>query len=256
MQRKIISIILYVFIFTAGISGQELPDWFTPLRDAVYNQVLSSTEVSRLYDTARERATRELSGTPLLIMLSRCEYMMGRSFLLDNKENEAAPCFERGMAYAQEVLDQKETSEAWEMLAENLSYYCTLKSWGFVLINGPKVERHSNKAVDIDAGNTAALFLIAARYIYAPAPFHNYRKGQRILEDILQNYNHRLQKDVRFNVYTGMGYLCIERKNNEEAKSWYSKALELYPDNIEFKTLYSDLIQHGDSTKRFRFKKR
>lgn len=225
----------------ASLTGDELPDWFTPLRDAIYNQNLSSREFVHLYNTARERAARELSGINLSIMLARCEYMMGRSFYDEQNKDEARTCFERGMEYAQEALDKEPTAEGWQMLADNLSYLCDVRSTAFLMSHGLKIERYAKHALDYDPGNTAAQFLIASKYVYAPAPFHNYKKGLQMMEAIHANYENRLHRDDRFNVYLGIGNAHYQLKRNGEAKIWFMKALELYPENKRAKKLLAEL---------------
>lgn len=235
MMKKMFKtgIFLIVVMLSAAplLPGDELPDWFTPLRDAVYSQILSSGDLTGLYNTARQRAGNELSGAELSVMLSRCEYMMGRALLYEENKQDAAPYLERGMNYAQEALDQKASSPAWEMLAENLSQLCTVRSTAWLMANGGKVVKYAQNAVDLDPGNTAAQYLIAARWIYAPAPFRNIKKGIQMLQAILMYHNDRLQKDGRFNVYSSLGYASTLQKNNGDAKEWLSRALQVYPDN-------------------------
>ncbi|MCL2319594.1 MAG: hypothetical protein FWC45_05880 [Treponema sp.] len=225
--------LVFLVVFSSGpwVQGDELPGWFTPLRDAVYSQVLSSKDLAGLYNTAREQAAKELSGAELSVMYSRCEYMMGRAVLYEENSSEADAYFSRGMNYAQESLDKKASPEGWQMLAENLSQLCTVRSTGFVMANGRKVEQYSRKALDLDPGNTAAQFMIAARWVYAPAPFRNLNRGIQMMQAILNDYDSRLQKDDRFNVYSAVGYAYAQQKKKEDAKTWFIKSLQVYPDN-------------------------
>ena len=226
-------VLLFFIMISAGswLQGEELPEWYTPLRDAVYSQNLSSRELRGLYNTAMEQAERELSGADLAVILSRCEYMMGRAFQYEENKEEAAACYERGMNYAQQALDNRASPQAWQMLAENISQSCVVRSTAWAMSNGLKVERYARNALNMDSGNTAAQYMIAARYVYAPAPFHNYKKGIQMMETIVTDYNSRLHKDDRFNVYSAIGYALYQQKKNGEARNWLAKALEVYPDN-------------------------
>lgn len=228
-----INILLFLALFSVGTSlwGQDMPDWFARLRDAVYSQNLSSQDLLNFYNSAKDEAGKELFGPALSIMLSRCEYMMGRALLYENNKQDADPYLVRGMNYAQEALDQKASAPAWEMLAENLSQLCTARSTAWMMANGGKVEKYSQNALDLDPGNTAAQYLIAARWIYAPAPFRNIKKGAQMLQAIIMNYASHLQKDDRFNVYLSLGYVSALQKNKGDAKEWLTRALEIYPDN-------------------------
>jgi len=211
--------------------GDDLPDWYTPLRDAVYSQDLASKDLIPYYNTAREQAAKELSGAELSVMYSRCEYMMGRALLYEGNKQDAAAYLEKGMNYAQDSLNQKASPEGWQMLAENLSQLCTVRPTTWVMANGGKVGTYAQNALNLDPGNTASQYLIAARWIYAPAPFRNIKKGINMMEAIIVYFDSRLEKDDRFNVLSSIGYALTLQKNNSEAKDWLAKAMKVYPDN-------------------------
>jgi tetratricopeptide (TPR) repeat protein len=71
--------------------------------------------------------------------------------------------------------------------------------------------------------------MIAARWVYAPAPFHNYRKGIEMMNDILSKGD--TEKDDLFNVYLSIGYAYIQQKKFSDARPWLQKALGVYPTN-------------------------
>jgi len=234
MPKTRIFIFLAMISIAASLWGQELPDWYTQLRDAVYSQDLSSRELYGLYNSAKEQAGVLLSGADLSVMLSRCEYMMARSLLYEGNKQDAAAYLERGLNYAQDALNQKASSAGWQMLAENISQLCTVRSVLWVMANGGKVEKYSQNALKLDPGNAAAQYLIAAKWVYAPVPFRNFNKGIQMMEAIIVNsayYGNRLQKDDRFNVYSAIGYAFNQQKKNSDAKEWLTKALQEYPDN-------------------------
>ncbi|MDR2758477.1 MAG: tetratricopeptide repeat protein [Spirochaetaceae bacterium] len=226
----------YIFVAFFCICGfavyaDSLPDWFLPLREAIYEQKLKVDEVIPLYREAKRRAEESLAGRQLYLMLSRCEYMMGRVYLYENRKDEALARFEEGMALAQRSLDTEVSSEGWVMLAENLSQSCSIQSVAYVMRYGLDVERYAKKALALDSGNTAAQILIASRWVYAPSPFNNLKRGIQMMEDILNNFETRLQKDDRFNVCSAIGYAYLQQKKNQEAKIWFQRSLAVYPTN-------------------------
>ncbi|MFP3088706.1 tetratricopeptide repeat protein [Treponema sp. TIM-1] len=225
--------------FSLMVYAESLPDWFLPLREAIYEQNLKADAVAPLYREVKRRAEESLSGQQLYLMLSRCEYMMGRVYLYDTRKDEALARFEEGIALAQRSLDMAASPEGWVMLAENLSQSCTIKSVGYVMQNGPNVERYAKEALALDPGNTAAQFLIASRWVYAPSPFNNLKRGIQMMEDILNNFETRLQKDDRFNVYSAIGYAYLKQKKNQEAKTWFQRSLAVYPTNQYVQELLS-----------------
>ena len=241
-MSRVSALLLFVMLSaTVPLHGEEFPEWYTRLRDAVYSQDLSSRDISGLYNAARERALAELSGAALSVMLSRCEYMMGRSFQYEENKEAAAASYERGINYAQEALDRKASPEGWQMLAENISQSCAVRSTAWAMANGLKVEQYAKNALNMDGGNTAAQHMIAARYVYAPAPFNNYRRGIQMMEAIAANFDDRLHKDDRFNVYSAIGYAFYQQKKYGDAKAWFEKSLEVYPDNKFVGKLFAGL---------------
>jgi tetratricopeptide (TPR) repeat protein len=231
MSKPSVFILFIVLSAATPLHGEEFPEWYTRLRDAVYSQNLSSWDITAIYNTARERAAAELSGEALSIMLSRCEYMMGRAFQYEENKQEAAAYYERGMNYAQEALNRKASPEGWQMLAENISQSCAVRSTAWAMANGLKVEQYAKNALNLDSGNTAAQHMIAARYVYAPSPFNNYRRGIQMMEAIIADFDNRLQRDDRFNVYSAIGYAYYQQKKYSDAKSWFEKSIDVYPDN-------------------------
>jgi tetratricopeptide (TPR) repeat protein len=128
-------------------------------------------------------------------------------------------------------VDERPSDEAWRMLAENLSQACTMRSVPWVMANGLRVEQYAKKALDINSGNPAAQYLIAARWVYAPPPLNNLKRGIRMREDIAVNCDRQLEKDDRFNVYSDIGYGYLQQKKYADAKIWLQKSLDIYPSN-------------------------
>jgi tetratricopeptide (TPR) repeat protein len=99
------------------------------------------------------------------------------------------------------------------------------------MANGLKVERYSKNALALNPRNVPALYMIAARYAFAPRPFGNYPKGVQLLQEILNANEAIMEKDELFNVYSGIGYAYIQDKKSEEARPWLEKSLTCYPTN-------------------------
>ncbi|MDR1058845.1 MAG: tetratricopeptide repeat protein [Treponema sp.] len=210
--------------------GSPLPGWFTRLRDAVYEQQLKAGEVEGIFESAKERALEEPE-PDRYILLARCEFMMGRAFLFDERTDEARDCFDRGIRWAESALNLKESSQGWQMLAENFSASCRVKPVSWVIANGTKVEKYARNALALDSGNAAAQYLIASRYVYAPAPFNNLKKGIDMMQEILTGFDKRLDKDDRFNVWSSIGYAYFQQKKYAAAAPWLEKSLIIYPTN-------------------------
>jgi tetratricopeptide (TPR) repeat protein len=228
MMRKFLSGAVF-FISGVILYADSVPDFYVPLRDAVYEQNLTADEIVDLYRTTKAQAETALSGAALFVVLSRCEYMMGRAYQYEERKDEAAARYAEGIAWAEKALDAGAGAEGWQMWAENISQSCAVRPVSYAMTNGLKVEQYAKKALELDARNAAALYMLAARWVYAPSPFHNYKKGIQMMENILVNGD--MHRDDLFNVYSAIGYAYFQQKKYMEAKPWFLKSLEVYPAN-------------------------
>jgi tetratricopeptide (TPR) repeat protein len=220
-----------LLLSAAALSAENLPDWYIPLRDAIYEQNLKADEIAPLFRETSAKARSALSGAELYVMLSRCEYMMGRAYQYEERKEEAAAHYAEGMSWAEKALEEQPGDEAWQLLAENISQSCAVRPASFAMANGLKVERFAKNALELNPRNTASHIMIASRWVYAPAPFNNYRKGIQMMEDIAARYDQDLHRDDRFNVYSAVGYAYVQQKKYAQARPWLQKSLEVYPTN-------------------------
>jgi len=229
-------LLVFLYLITGlNATAETLPEWFIPLREAIYEQQLTAVEIEPLYHEISNKAKISLSGDSQYVILSRSEYMMGRAYQFENKKNEAIAHYDEGIKWAEKALEIRESSEAWVILAENISQSCAVRPASYAIANGLKVEKYAKNALAIDSKNAAAKFMIAARWVFAPAPFHNYNKGIEMLNAIPDSSN--MEKDDMFNVFSSLSYAYIQKKDSTQASQWYSKANEIYPTNKYLKTL-------------------
>jgi tetratricopeptide (TPR) repeat protein len=214
-----------------------LPDWFIPLREAIYEQRLSSADILPVYRQAAARAEASLAGADRYIMLSRCEYMMGRAYQYEERKTEAAARYEAGMDWAEKALETGAGAEAWQMLAENLSQACAVKPASYAIAHGLRVEKYAKEALALDSQNAAAQIMLASRWVYAPAPFNNFKRGIAMMEDVVNNSRWNVQRDDRFNACCAIGYAYTQQKKYDAAKPWLEEALAVYPTNQYVRTL-------------------
>jgi tetratricopeptide (TPR) repeat protein len=214
-------------------------DEYVILRDAMYNNSLSAS-IKPLYDRAVDAAKKKFTGDALFVALSKCEYMLGRTFQEEEKTNDAIRCYEQSAVFAERAIAVKPYAEAYEMLAGCIGQMCMLKSTSWVMANGLKVEQYAKKALEINPRAAAARFSIASRWAYGPGIFGNPQKGVKEMEAMLDG-RADLQKDDFFNAYLAIGYANERLKKYDEACSWVLKSLELYPANKFARDLLSQL---------------
>ena len=224
---------VFFFVLLLATNGvlwaDKLPEWIIPLREAIYEQKLKADEVKPLYLAAQAASRERCSGVALDLALSHCEYFMGRVLQYDKRNNEAAAHFAEGMKFAEQAIGAVPSDEAWLMLSDNLSQSCTVRSTSFTLANGLNIEKYAKNALALNSRNATAQYIVAARWVFAPAPFSNHKKGIQMMEAILTESD--MEKDDIFNVYSAIGYAYIQQKNYGEARPWLLKSLEVYPTN-------------------------
>ncbi|MDR3276344.1 MAG: tetratricopeptide repeat protein [Treponema sp.] len=214
-----------------GTRQDPLPAWFISLRDAVYARNRPVAEIYPLYQSAKAQSESLPPGVDRFIMLSRCEYMMGRAYYEHNNTGEAMAQYDLGMQWAQAALDLRPTDQGWQMLAENLSQNCAIRSSSYLLANGLKVLDYARAGLKLNPKNAACLLILAAQYIYAPWPFYNYQQGIRATEEAIALTEETMHRDDRFNFYSNIGYAYVQQKKYTEARPWLERARALYPSN-------------------------
>jgi tetratricopeptide (TPR) repeat protein len=213
------------------------PAWFTAFRDAAYGQTMTAEELAFLGQEVEERAVRNLSGGERYLILSRCEGLLGRAYLYEERRAGAEQHLEQGLDYAEQALTQEPSAEAYRLLAEHTGQLCIIRSLSYLAVNGPKMERYAKRALALEPRNAAARYLLAARYIYAPSPFASLQRGIPLLEGLAMEGG--LDREERFNVYTALIFAYTSLNKRGEARLWLERALALYPTNRWATELYA-----------------
>jgi len=220
-----------IFLFLPfAIHAQAFHNSFITFRDAVYMQNSPLPETMRLYTAAKQDIDKIFTDTDLYLSLSRCECLMGISFWAESRNSEAAAYFEQGIAWAEKSIELRPTSEGYRLLGTNISVLCDVRrSYG--LTNFGKIEENARKALELDPNNLMAKYLIASRYVAAPWPLADVRKGVALLDEITRQNYLSLEKEDIFSLYIMLEAACLKQKKNQEAKIWHDKAMTLYPTN-------------------------
>lgn len=243
---KFCKLFLVMLVATASLFAEVnthdvLWDEYIALRDAMYNNTYSAEGLLPLYDTAVASAKANFTEDTLLVALSRCEYIMGRAYSYEENKDAAGARYDAGDKYAEQALDIRESATAHLMRGENISQNCSVKPVSYALSYGTKISGLAKKVLKLDKNYGAAMYLQTAQHIYAPAPFHNHKKGIKEMQEILNDSSVRLEKDDVFNLTSAIGYGHLQREEKAEAKKWLQKALEVYPGNKYVQLLLKDL---------------
>jgi tetratricopeptide (TPR) repeat protein len=241
MNKKVILLCFFI-LFSQGVflyaqNSQALPHSFYVFRDAVYMQTSSTVQIVRLYTAAREEIEQTLDGANRYIALSRCAYLAGITFQAEGRKNEAAAYYDEGIAWAEDSLSLMPTSEGYQYLAANIALSCWVRPLSYALTHIGKVDDNAEKALALDPRNYAAQYIIAAKYIQAPWPVGNTKKGASLLREIINQDMSSLEKEDMVNIYLAMAVVCQKEKKTDEERIWQGKALALYPSNRFRETL-------------------
>jgi tetratricopeptide (TPR) repeat protein len=230
-HTNIVLIGFYILLYLPfAIHAQGFPDSFIAFRDTVYMQDKTLLETLRLYTAAKQDVENLYNRADLYLALARCEYLMGLAFRTEGRNSEAAAYFEQGIAWAENSLEVRPTSEGYRILGTNIAFLCEVRrSYGFKNYN--KIEINAKKALDLNPHNLAANYLIAAQYVSAPWPLSNVRKGMLLLEEIIRQDYLTMEKEDLFNLYLMLEAGCTKQKKNEEAQIWHNRGAALYPTN-------------------------
>ena len=237
-KQQIFMVIIFYVFFTQTISASHAnnyPNSFTVFRDTVYMQNRNLLETMRLYTAAKQEIETSLSGVDKLILLSRCEYLMGITFRVENKNNEAAAYFEQGIVWAEESISINPTSEGYRLLGTNIFFLCEVRT-SYGLKNFKKIEENAQRALELN-NNLMAKCLMATFYISTPWPVSDVRRGMRILDDIMQQNYFNLDWEDQFNIFLMLQAVCIKLNRNQEAEIWRAGGEAIYPTNNFIKFL-------------------
>jgi hypothetical protein len=216
---------------------QTLPDSFYALRDTVYMQDSSALQVVRLYAAAKTEAEQVLAGVDLYIALSRCAYFAGITFQAEGRKSEAAAYYDQGIVWAEDSLSIRPTSEAYQYLAANIALSCWVRPRSYALAHIGKIEENAKRALALNPQNWAAQYIIAAKYIQAPWPLGNIKKGANLLREIVGRNLESLEREDLCNIYLAMAVVSQKEKKYDEEGLWQERALALYPTNRFRETL-------------------
>jgi tetratricopeptide (TPR) repeat protein len=247
MNKKVMLLCFFILffqgVFLYARNSQTLPLSFYVFRDAVYMQNTSAVQIVRLYTAAREEIEQTLDGANRYIALSRCAYLAGVTFQAEGRKNEAAAYYDQGIAWAEDSIALRPTAEGYQYLAANIALSCWVRPLSYALANIGKIEDNAEKALDLDPQNLAARYIIAAKYIQAPWPVGNMRKGASFIREIIQQDMNSMEKEDMVNIYLAMAVVCQHERQTDEEKIWQGKALALYPTNRFRETLLKQEVK-------------
>ncbi len=258
MIRRFLPLFLLIALgpgLFAGTSDAEaLLDEF---RDAMYLQQSSDAALFRMYRiTLVDLVDLNLDERELLFFKAQAAYYMARGVqspdtvdVVFNQDknlrrgkfkkmqksydnlDEIVGLYEESLSLSETYLAGGRDGRGVRLYAEALSQLSTLKSLGYLMFHGPKIQPLAEEAVELDPNEIKAHLLIAARYVYSPGIWGgDPDKGIAMLEEIGRMNGLSREDEHNLNVGTGFAHTMAERWG--EAVPYFQKALDSYPGNI------------------------
>lgn len=262
MLRRLLLIFLMISIagvLTAqdGSSASDAAALVVTFRDAMYMQQIDDASLYRMYRiTLADLGDLELNDRELLFRKAEAAFYMARGYqALDSvqevlaqdiylrkgkfkkmqksyaKLDEIVALYEESMTLSEAYLAGGRDARGVRLYTEALSQTTTLKTLGYLMSNGTKIQPLAEEAVELDPREIKAHMLLASRYIYSPGIWGgDPDKGIAMMEEIIAIGG--LDREDEHNVNVGIGFAHTMAERWDEAVPFFRKALAIYPGNI------------------------
>jgi tetratricopeptide (TPR) repeat protein len=276
MMRRFLSAIL--LILSAGVlAGADDPAvtdaavLVNAFRDAMYLQQIDDASLNRMYRiTLADLGDLPLDERELLFRKAEAAFYMARGYqALDSVEavlaqdgdlrkgkfkklqksysrlDEIVTLYEESMDLSEAYLAGGRDARGIRLYTEALSQTSTLKTLGFLMSNGTRIQPLAEEAVELDPREIKAHMLLASRYIYSPGIWGgDPDRGIAMMEEIIRIGG--LDREDEHNINVGIGFAHTMAERWEEAIPFFQKALDIYPGNI-YASAMLELSESGGS---------
>ena len=254
IQRLLPLILLICFAHSLSADAESLVNDF---RDAMYLQQIDDDALFQMYSsTLTDLADLNLGERDLTFWKAQAAYYMARGYqapatvdvvIAQDKNlrtgkfkqmqksydnlDKIVSFYEDSLSLSGDYLEGGRDARGVRLYAEALSQLSTLKSLGYLMSHGPKVQPLAEEAIELDPGEIKAHLLLASRYVYSPGVWGgDPDKGIAMLEDIGRMTG--LSREDEFNINIGIGFAHTMAGRWDEAVSFFQKAHEIYPGNV------------------------
>lgn len=230
-QIALVSITFLVVHVAAAFQLEPPSPLHCEFRDSIYNQNRDSVKIYSLFNNTLNSYSAIVPQLHKFYWTARVHFLLGWYYYHTTGEKKnAKKQWKIMLKYTEEAIKIEEFSEGYRLRAEAISHLCMVTSVSWVLINGLRVKRNCEKALELNPNNAKAMFLLGASKTYPPFWFGgNPRKGIKILHKALK-LEYRELNDT-YNIYTAMGVAFLKEKKYRKALRWLEKSVEIYPKN-------------------------
>ena len=273
MHRRLI-LILFLLLPEALMAQQSDPaneasSLVAAFRDEMYLQRIDDEELYRHYRILRaDLGDLALDERERQFWMAQAAYYMARGYqaldtvreVLDQDDDmrhgkfkklqksysrldDIIALYEESLSLAEAFMDGGREARGVRLYAESLSQLSTLKSLGFLMSNGPKIQPLGEEAVEMDPGNVKARILLASRYVYSPGVWGgDPDRGIAMLEAVRDSGGG--DREDEHNIAVGIGFAHTMAERWGDAVPYFRRALEIYPGNV-YDTAMLELCEAG-----------
>ncbi len=226
-------------------------------RDAMYLQRIDDDELYRDFRILRaDLGDLALTEQQKAFWMAEASYYMARGFqaldtvgeVLDQDDDlrrgkfkklqksysrldDIIALYEESMDLAEASMADGRNARSVRLYVECLSQLSTLKTLGFLMSNGPKIQPLAEEAVSLNPDDPKARMILASRYVYSPSIWGgDPDRGIAMLEEIKALGG--LDREDRHNAAVGIGFAHTMAGRWDEAIPYFREALTFYPGNI------------------------
>ena len=244
LQKYYLSLIVSLLIVQSVFSQTEYNKAYYEFRKYVYNSnSANEPAVKDKYEKIISLINNDNSLNKN-IEKSKCDYLMGLFYKDKENNTTAIDYFQSSMDLAEKENQIKESAQGYLAYGESLAQICTLKPTSYLITNGLKVGTMAKKALKLDNRLGAARYLVCSIIAYAPVPFRNFSKAEKIYLEILEKDD--LDEEDCFNVYISLGFINYQKEEYAEADKWFNLAAKIYPNNKFLQSLQSREYNKND----------
>jgi tetratricopeptide (TPR) repeat protein len=202
------------------------------LRDAAYNYS-PPADVERMYAAISKMVlSQPFTDIERNLVISRMEFLVAKSLNDSGDRKKAIPHFEAALEAGQRSMALGEHTPGLMAVTKAISELCIIKDMAFLVANGPKISQNARKILAMEPGHTGAILTLAAAKAYPPAIFGgNPKEAIAELIALLAAKSGSFEKDELFDVRVCIATASSKLDKKEEARFWFTAALELYPHN-------------------------
>lgn len=149
--------------------------------------------------------------------------------------DRAIACYKQALQYIDSEKKKANSAELTALKAEVMSHYSLIERFKLIVELGLAVEPTAQEALNLDPNNIRAQMVIASARAYSPKIYGgDPEEGILLFTQMISSKKsrNRLTDEQLFNVYAGIAFSWLRKRDPDQARPWLKKAGRIYPDSL------------------------